>query len=84
MAQTIALIVSAIVPLILGLISFGVLSYTMPTLPTTGDPRILQQADVVLTMFNDSVSYVILGLGMVATAISICIGTLALKTVSFI
>lgn len=84
MAKTLVLILSSIVPLIVGLISFGVLSYTMPALPTSGDLRILQQADAVLIMFNDAVCYVILGLGLAAGAISMYINTLALKTVSFI
>lgn len=84
MARTIPIVISVIIPLFIGLIAFGVLSYKMPELPTSVDPRILANADAIISSLNDGLSFVILGMGIILVSMTVCINTLSLKSVSFV
>lgn len=84
MTSTIPIIISTIIPLIIGLVAFGILSYKMPKLPDTTDPRILAQMDGLLSKIGDGISIVIFVIGTVVVSTSIFINKLALDSVSFI
>lgn len=84
MARTIPIVISVIIPLFIGLIAFGVLSYKMPELPTSTDPQILAATDAIISNLNDGVSFIIFGMGIILVSMTVCINALCLKSISFV